>query len=75
LVEQQSDPVEQVWPITLQLPPGRVAQVPPVQVPVQHSCPVPQDLPTSLQIWSEQVPLTQLFRQQSVLVVQDCPFA
>jgi len=42
LVEQQSDAAEQLWPITLQLPPGRLAQVPLLQVPVQHSCPVPQ---------------------------------
>jgi len=82
LVEQHCDPAEQAWPLTLQLPPlpplglgGRLAQVPEVQVPVQHSFPEPQDLPTSLQIWSEQVPLTQLFRQQSVLVVQELPAA
>jgi hypothetical protein len=79
LVEQQSDPFMQAWPLTLQLPPpetgGRLAQVPEVQVPVQHSFAEPQDLPTSLQIVSEQVPLTQLFRQQSVLVVQELPGA
>jgi len=82
LVEQHCDPAEQAWPLTLQLPPlpplglgGRLAQVPEVQVPVQHSFPEPQDLPTSLQIWSEHVPFTQLFRQQSVLVVQEPPAA
>ena len=79
LVEQHWDRAEQDWPLTLQLPPpggtGRLAQVPEVQVPVQHSFAEPQDLPTSLQIWSEQVPLTQLFRQQSVLVLQEPPFA
>jgi hypothetical protein len=82
LLEQHWEPAEQAWPLTLQLPPlppvgfgGRLAQVPEVQVPVQHSVPEPQDLPTSLQIWSEQVPLTQLFRQQSVLVVQELPGA
>jgi hypothetical protein len=37
--------------------------------------PTLQCWPTSLQIWSEQVPLTQLLRQQSVLVVHDPPFA
>jgi hypothetical protein len=69
----------QAWPLTLQLVPpvgtGRGAQLPEVQVPVQHSFPEPQDLPTSLQIWSEHVPFTQLFRQQSVLVVQEPPAA
>jgi hypothetical protein len=76
-VEQQSSPALQAWPITLQLLvlPGRLAQLPLVQVPVQQSFPELHDWPTSLQILSEHVPLTQLFRQQSVLVVQDSPFA
>ncbi|HET6984626.1 MAG TPA: hypothetical protein VFI53_20950 [Myxococcaceae bacterium] len=75
MVEQQSDPFTQAWPLTLQLPPARLAQVPEVQVPVQHSFPALHDLPTSLQTASEQVPLTQLFRQQSVFVVQEPPAA
>ena len=75
LVEQHWESPVQVWPRTLQLPPGRLAQVLPLHVPVQQSFPVLQDWPTSLQILSEQVPLTQLFRQQSVLVEQEPPFA
>jgi hypothetical protein len=75
LVEQQSEPLEQVWPSTLQVPPARGAQVPPEQVPVQQSFPEAQDWPTSLQSLSEQVPLTQLFRQQSVSVLHDWPLA
>jgi len=39
LVEQHSVPAEQDWPSTLQLPPGRVAQTPASQVPVQQSFP------------------------------------
>jgi hypothetical protein len=75
-VEQQSlASMSQDWPITLQLPPARLAQVPPSHVPVQQSFPALQDWPTSLQILSEHVPLTQLFRQQSVLLLQDSPFA
>jgi hypothetical protein len=72
---QHCDPLEQACPITLQLPPVRFAHVPPLQVPVQQSFPVLQCWPTSLQIWSEQVPLTQLLRQQSLLPVQAVPFA
>jgi hypothetical protein len=49
--------------------------VPPLQVPVQHSVPEPQDWPTSLQMLSEQVPLLQLLRQQSVSLLHDPPFA
>jgi hypothetical protein len=75
LVEQHWESPEQVWPRTLQLPPVRLAQLPFVHVPVQQSLPEPQDWPTSSQTLSEQVPLTQLFRQQSVLVLQEPPFA
>ena len=75
LVEQQSEPVLQDWPRTLQLPPGRLAQVPPVQVPVQHSAPEEQDCPTSVQSLFEHEPLTQLLRQQSVSVLQESPSA
>jgi len=74
-VEQHSDPAAQDWPITLQLLSGRLAQAPLVHVPVQQSFPKLHDWPTSLQILSEHVPLMQLFRQQSVLVVQNSPFA
>jgi hypothetical protein len=75
LVEQHWESPEQAWPITLQLPPVRFAQVPPLQVPVQQSLPVLHPCPTSLQIASEHVPLTQLLRQQSLLLLQDVPFA
>ena len=75
LVEQQSVPVEQVWPSTLQLPPGSVAQTPASQVPVQQSFPEAQAWPTSVQTLLEQVPLTQLLRQQSVSVLQESPLA
>ena len=75
LVEQQSVPAEQDWPSTLQLPPARVAQTPASQVPVQQSFPEPQVWPTSLQTLFEQVPLTQLLRQQSVSVLQESPLA
>jgi hypothetical protein len=73
LVEQQSEPRAQAWPMTLQLPPGKAAQVPPVQVLVQQSLAPLQDLPTSEQILSEHVPLLQLFRQQSVLLLHEPP--
>ena len=74
-VEQHWESPEQAWPMTLQLPPVRFAQVPPLHVPVQQSLPVLHCWPTSLQTWSEQVPLTQLLRQQSLLLVQAVPFA
>ena len=75
LVEQHSVPAEQDWPSTLQLPPERVAQTPASHVPVQQSSPDAQDWPTSLQTLLEQVPFTQLFRQQSVSVPQESPLA
>lgn len=75
LVEQQSEPLAQAWPMTLQLPPGNAAHAPAVQVRVQQSPAAVQCLPTSEQILSEQVPLLQLFRQQSVLLAQDPPLA
>jgi hypothetical protein len=75
LVEQHWLPLEQDWPSTLQLPPGRLAQTPASHVPVQQSFPEEQVWLTSLQTLFEQVPLTQLLRQQSVSVVQDPPFA
>ena len=74
-MEQQSEPLAQAWPMTLQLPPGNAAHAPAVQVRVQQSPATVQCLPTSEQILSEQVPLLQLFRQQSVLLPQDPPLA
>ena len=61
--------------MTLQLPPGKVAQAPPVQVRVQQSPAAVQGLPTSEQTLSEHVPLLQLFRQQSLLLLHDSPLA
>jgi len=59
LVEQQSAPLEQASPMTLQLPPGNAAQVPPVHVCVQQSLGPVHALPTSAQSCCEQVPLLQ----------------
>jgi len=75
LVEQHWLPLEHDWPSTLQLPPGRLAQTPASHVPVQQSFPEEQVWLTSLQTLFEQVPLTQLLRQQSVSVLHDPPFA
>jgi hypothetical protein len=75
LVEQQSEPLAQAWPMTLQVPPGKAAHAPAVQVWVQQSPAPVQGLPTSEQTLSEHVPLLQLFRQQSVPCAQEPPLA
>ena len=72
-MEQQSEPLAQAWPRTLQLPPGKLAQLPAVQVLVQQSPAPEHDLPTSEQTLSEHVPLLQLLRQHSVLPVHESP--
>jgi len=74
-VEQHSGPLAQDWPSTLQLPPGRLAQVPLVHVPVQQSFGPEQAPPTSVHCLLPQLPLTQLLRQQSVSTAQEPPGA